>query len=228
MQSCGSGVILLKNILTERYLSIHILRNLKIKFMNKLLKVLLLILLSSNLIYCQKNDLKDFINKGVIGGDNIINDSKVNLFDSLKKYEIFLIESKLLNGITLSNYSHLVGKNFGFKELKKIIKITEFEFPFIHDLNSETSNWLTIYNVCPSQVFKNSNKLESNYLSSLKIVYDRINAEGYPSKSILEEVLLKTNFDDETTRLMMCNLIYINWLTLYRNEVYKNKKNTKD
>jgi len=168
-----------------------------------------------NLSYGQYNELKNCINEKY----EIYNKSKnLNLFDSIKNYEVFLIESKLLKNKNKKSYCDLIKKEFSFNDLESIFKQVKKRQPFYYNFNDYSYNMIMMYNACPYEVARVSKEMSNKFYPVIK-VYNKIIANSYPTSDILQELSGKTNYDNEVSRLMLCNLIYCKWVSDYKEEL---------
>ena len=179
--------------------------NLKLSFL-----ILFFIVISVNLSYSQYDYLEKCINDTCIRR-GVSENTNFNLFDSIKKFEDYLMKSKLLKDRTQKSYNKLIKKDFSIQELKEIKEQIRFDFPFFFEFNDDGMNELMMYNNCPSEIVGMSLEM-SNQFYPVKKIYDKIIAEGYPKSYILQELSEKTDFCNKISRLMLCNLVYRNWL----------------
>lgn len=178
-------------------------------------KIIFIFLMLYNLSYGQYNELKNCINEKY----EIYNKSKnLNLFDSIKNYEVFLIESKLLKNKNKKSYCDLIKKEFSFNDLESIFKQVKKRQPFYYNFNDYSYNMIMMYNACPYEVARVSKEMSNKFYPVIK-VYNKIIANSYPTSDILQELSGKTNYDNEVSRLMLCNLIYCKWVSDYKEEL---------
>ena len=67
-----------------------------------------------------------------------------------------------------------------------------------------------IYNGCPTEVILSNPKTLKKF-SRIHEVYEKIPMEGYPTTQIINELSYLVNYNNDLSRLMFCNLIYLNW-----------------
>lgn len=195
--------------------------------MKNIINLIIIVIVSNNLSFCQKSPVEKCINKRTVKNYNFI-DSDFNLFDSIKEFESSLIKSSLLKGKRKSDYLIFIKRKNNFQEINGFIKNVKLKHSFLYQFNEDILNMTMVYSQCPSEVIRNAKQTREDNLVSIKKSYDKISAEGYPKKFILEELVEKINFNDDTSRLMLCNLIYLNWYINYKNELYKRNLKSKN
>lgn len=179
--------------------------------------IIFIFLLLCNLSYGQYDELKKCINDKY----EIYNKSKnLNLFDSIKKFEIFLIESELLKNKSKKSYCDLIKKEFPFDNLESIIMKVRKRDSFFYNLNDYSYNMIMMYNACPYEIARVSKEMSNKFYPVIK-VYNKVIANSYPTSDILRELSNKTNYDNEVSRLMLCNLVYCKWVSDYKEELSK-------
>jgi len=174
-------------------------------------------LLSSHVVVGQYQELKTCINEQIVNYDIYDIDYSFldfDMFDSIQKFENYLIEKKLLNKKNYKSYHKFINSDFEEEDIRTIL----FKFPFLLDINEESQNAIGMYNNCPSIIVRN-NMVWSETLWPQKKVYDRIVAEGSVNSEILNELSEVTDYNNYVSRLMLCNLIFIDWVWKNHEEI---------
>ncbi|TXD71672.1 hypothetical protein [Aequorivita antarctica] len=129
----------------------------------------------------------------------------VNVFDSIKKFENYLENGKLLSGINKKDYLSLISNIDKTDFLKK-----EF-FEFNYDNHFIENNLMTslffeeLFYDCVMSSFKNQEHYE--YILTTK---DKVQYNSYPNSEILTELVNEVDFKSDTQRLIITYLIYSN------------------
>ncbi|CAM3526981.1 hypothetical protein [Aequorivita lipolytica] len=129
----------------------------------------------------------------------------VNVFDSIKKFENYLENEKLLSGINKKDYLSLISRIDETEFLKK-----EF-FEFNSDNYFIENNLMTslffeeLFYDCVMSSFKN--QVHYDFILTTK---DKVQYNSYPNLEILTELINKVDFQSETQRLIIPYLIYSN------------------
>jgi hypothetical protein len=184
--------------------------------MKNFIKVLIIILSLSNYSYGQYHELEKCINDGYKKSLKI-ETLNFNLFDSIKVFEDYLIKSKLLKNPKQKSYRRLIKKNISKKDLEKIMNDVQTNNKFIYEFNDGTYTVL-MYNTCPYRTASSDKKMSEIFYPIIKI-YNEFGAEMYPTKRVLNKLSCKTNYNNKVSRLMLCNLIFINWIGKYKEEM---------
>lgn len=180
-------------------------------------KFIIIFVLLCNLSYGQYDELKNCINKKY----EIYNKLKgLNLFDSIKKHEAFLMESKLLKNKSKKSYCDLIKKEFSFDDLGLIVNQVKNKEFFYYNFNDYSYNMIMMYNACPYEVARVSKEMSDKFYPVVQI-YNKVIAKSYPTSEILQELWSNTNYDNEISRLMLCNLVYCKWISDYKAELVK-------
>ena len=187
----------------------------------KNIKTFIIVLCLSNISYGQYTELEKCINNEY-KIFNTYETSTISIIDSIKVFEDYLLKSKLLKDTKEKSYQKLIKKNISIKRLEKIIKDIKTSNTFFYQFNDGTYTVLQ-YNTCPYKVASSNKKMSKVFYPIVKIYNDFI-ATMYPSKKILMNLSCKTNYENKVSRMMLCNLIYINWKTRYGEFEIKRKK----
>ncbi|REG83145.1 hypothetical protein C8N41_1152 [Winogradskyella sediminis] len=137
----------------------------------------------------------------------------VNVFDSIKKFENYLENGKLLSGINKKDYLSLISTIDETDFLKK-----EF-FEFNSDNYFIENNLMTVlffeelFYQCVMSSFKN--QIQYEFILRTK---DKVQLNSYPNKEILTELIDKVDFQSETQRLIITYLVYSNLYWRYEME----------
>jgi len=186
----------------------------KLKIIIKSLLVLLFIssCKTKDSIY---NDLHHCINthyneiKEDIGFINIekIKGRDIDIFDTIKKFENTLIELSLLKDKTKKGYINLLNSNIFFEKRNSFLDTITKKMPFYVDFCWPQGCTNIMYSSCPLSVIidKKSYKL----FGKTKIAFDSFTMDKYPKKKSLTTLIELTDFDNDTSRLLLCNLIFI-------------------
>jgi hypothetical protein len=140
-------------------------------------------------------------------------EKSVNVFDSIKKFENYLENGKLLSGINKKDYLSLISKIDETEFLKK-----EF-FEFNSDNYFIENNLMTslffeeLFYDCVMSSFKN--QIHYDFILETK---DKVQLNSYPNGKILTELVNKVDFKSETQRLIVTYLIYSNLYWKYEME----------
>lgn len=139
----------------------------------------------------------------------ILNDN-FDIFISIKKFESLLIEKKLLKNKTKKGYKSLIENGINISNKKEIIDNVELKNPYFYSLHKYNTLFNNVfYASCPYDIVITKEGALAYYPT--KAVFEEIIENGYPTKKHLMELLKVTDFKDETSRLLLCNLIFDNW-----------------
>ncbi|MBG26680.1 MAG: hypothetical protein CL818_11445 [Croceibacter sp.] len=129
----------------------------------------------------------------------------VNVFDSIKKFENYLENGKLLSGIKKKDYLSLISK----------IEEDEFLKNEFYEFNSDNyfieNNLMTVlffeelFYDCVMSSFKN--QIHYDFILRTK---DNVQLNSYPNKEILSAFINEVDFQSETQRLIITYLVYSN------------------
>ena len=133
-----------------------------------------------------------------------------SVFDTIKEFENYLIDSGLLKDVTKKSYDTLIKKELSAKEIDHIKIYVKNNLKSFFEINDDGASFITLYNNCPSTIVRMSKEMSDEFYP-IKKIYDKVIAEMYPEVCILKELSDKTDFNNEVSRLMLCNLIYRNW-----------------
>jgi len=186
-------------------------------------KVTLLILILTNFscrVHNYNNDMRKCINKNYIIIKKNIGFSKLekpivknnfDIFTSIKQFETTLIGLNLLKDKSEKSYKSLIENKIEFFDKKKIIEIVKLKNPYMYSLHRYAVFTLVFYGSCPYDIVITKKGAIAYYPT--KAVFEKIIIEngGCPTKNNLKELLKVTDFKDETSRLLLCNLVYKNW-----------------
>lgn len=165
----------------------------------------------SDLIYCVNDKVEKKLNSTIeffTPKDKDFSEIKINVFDSISRFEKSLIESKILSGKTKDGYKMLLKGLNDKEEFKRRIKNHNIESQFIQFLNSDDLITLIIYDSCPMEVFMKNHR--NDEMKALKSIYEQMIATGFTDKKIINELIELEFFMDDYVRLSTCYLIYIN------------------
>ena len=132
-------------------------------------------------------------------------EKSVSVFDSIKKFEIYLENEKLLSGINKKDYLSLISR----------IDETEFLKKEFYEFNSDNyfieNNLMTVlffeelFYDCVMSSFKN--QIQYDFILRTK---DKVQLNSYANREILTELIDKVDFQSETQRLIITYLVYSN------------------
>ncbi|WP_283642161.1 hypothetical protein [Croceibacter atlanticus] len=127
------------------------------------------------------------------------------MFDSIKKFENYLENGKLLSGIKKKDYLSLISK----------IEEDEFLKNEFYEFNSDNyfieNNLMTVlffeelFYDCVMSSFKN--QIHYDFILRTK---DNVQLNSYPNKEILSAFINEVDFQSETQRLIITYLVYSN------------------
>ena len=129
----------------------------------------------------------------------------VNVFDSIKKFENYLENGKLLSGIKKKDYLSLISKI----EEDEFLKNEFYEFNsdnyFIENTLMTVLFFEELFYDCVMSSFKN--QIHYDFILRTK---DNVQLNSYPNKEILSAFINEVDFQSETQRLIITYLVYSN------------------
>ncbi len=129
----------------------------------------------------------------------------VNVFDSIKKFENYLENKKLLSGITKKDYLSLISRIDKTEFLKKEFSEFNLDNYFIKDNLMTSLFFEELFYHCVMSSFKNKKQYE--FILTTK---DKVQYNSYANSEILTELVNEVNFQSDTQRLIVTYLIYDN------------------
>lgn len=170
-------------------------------------------------INCVEKDIIDSIHH-ILGNDDVA----ISFFDSIAKFESFLIEKRLLLGRRKNDYKDLILKlrdNKNDSVFEKIYKEVKNRNVFldVYALSAGTNGRL--YDHCLNKLI--SFAKEKRRLIRMKITCEKIYSKGYVDIHILKELNKKINFKSRAFRLSFCNLIYRHLYAKYDENAIKRR-----
>lgn len=184
-----------------------------------MMKFFFIFFLFFNCCYAQYSELEKCINNQC---SKLLYIENLNLFDSISKYEDILVNSKILKDKTQRSYIHLIEKGKSEKFIKKHMQKVIKKYPFYYNFNDEYGAKQIIYNYCPYSVVSSSKEMSDKYYP-VKEIYERFFAEGYPTNSILKDLICNKNFNNKVYRLMLCNLVFYRWQLDYKDTLLQTR-----
>ena len=137
-----------------------------------------------------------------------------NVFDSISKFESFLINEKRLIGKNKKSYKMLISKLNTDTAFQNVFS-DFFETNFFLRENTLTSNFrATLLEECPYYTYSDSG---IEIYHKQKLVYEKVFLNEKPNSEILTELANLTEYKSDIQRLILCQLIY-EWLTEKINE----------
>ena len=105
--------------------------------------------MSPNIVLGQYQEIRECTNEQIAKSE-IYDFVNVDIFDSIQKFEDYLIRTKLLKNKKRESYGHLIGKKIENEQSSKIVS----EFKFLFELNENSNYVLSMYNNCPTIIGK--------------------------------------------------------------------------
>ena len=113
------------------------------------LLVLLVCFISPSIVLGQYQEIRECTNEQIAKSE-IYDFASIDIFDSIQKFEDYLISTKLLKNKNEKSYDHLINKKIGNKQSSEIVS----EFKFLFELNENSNYVLSMYNNCPTKIGK--------------------------------------------------------------------------
>ncbi len=129
----------------------------------------------------------------------------VSVFDSIKKFENYLVNGKLLYGINKKDYLSLISRIDENKILKKEFIEFNSDNYFIENNLMTSLFFEELFYDCVMSSFKN--QIHYDFILRTK---DNVQLNSYPNREILTELIDKVDFQSETQRLIITYLVYSN------------------
>lgn len=154
---------------------------------------------------CINKEIREQINEL---GFSKLQEKKINIFDTIQKFEKTLVSFGLLNETTQQGYLNLISNldenpilRQNFIQIKKINK-------FLVTANNRFILYPSLmYDFCPVNVIL---KTKSKELMRIKKNYDKIKKKGDPKPNLLKQLVLIPDFNNnKVLRLSVCNLIFL-------------------
>ena len=130
-------------------------------------------------------------------------EKSVSVFDSIKKFENYLKNRKLLSEINKKDYLSLISRIYETKFLKKEFFEFNFDNYFIKNNLMTSLFFEELFYDCVISSFKN--QIHYDFILRAK---DKVQLNSYPNREILTELVDKIGFKSETQRLILTYLIY--------------------
>jgi len=127
------------------------------------------------------------------------------VFDSIKKFENYLVNGELLSGINKKDYLSLISRIDENKFLKKEFIEFNSDNYFIENNLMTSLFFEELFYDCVMSSFKN----QIHYDCILR-AKDKVQLNSYPNREILTELIDKVDFQSETQRLIITYLVYAN------------------
>ena len=199
-----------------------------------------LLVITLILVSCKRDsrsfnkELKTCINEKI---NKILNDdlgyfqedykhNNINIFDSIRKFEIALIDQKIMKENNSKSYLKLLDNLKNNRLSFKIDSIVSNQ-DFLKNLNSLTFTKNIIYDNCIDEIAELFGQKENADLFKINEVYDDIIYEVKISDENLKSLICLKSFDEnESFRLSVTNLFFTK--ILYRKEPVIEFKKTKD
>jgi len=132
-------------------------------------------------------------------------EKSVSVFDSIKKFENYLVNGELLSGINKKDYLSLISRIDENKFLKKEFIEFNSDNYFIENNLMTSLFFEELFYDCVMSSFKN----QIHYDCILR-AKDKVQLNSYPNREILTELIDKVDFQSETQRLIITYLVYAN------------------
>ena len=144
--------------------------------------------------------------------------NKFDIFKSIKKFETLLIDLKILKNKSKKSYTNLIKNKVTIFNKKMVIDNTKLYNPYMYSLHNNSAPYsILFYGSCPYNIVI-SKKGAMAYYPTKAIFEKIIENKLYPTKEHLTELLNVTDFKDETSRLILCNSIFMNWYKWNEND----------
>ena len=140
-------------------------------------------------------------------------EKSVSVFDSIKKFENYLVNGKLLSGINKKDYQSLISRIDENKFLKKEFIEFNSDNYFIENNLMTSLFFEVLFYDCVMSSFKA--QLHYDFILRTK---DKVQLNSYPNREILTELIDKVDFKSETQRLIITYLVYSNLYWRYEME----------
>ena len=140
-------------------------------------------------------------------------EKSVSVFDSIKKFENYLVNGKLLSGINKKDYQSLISRIDENKFLKKEFIEFNSDNYFIENNLMTSLFFEVLFYDCVMSSFKA--QLHYDFILRTK---DKVQLNSYPNREILTELIDKVDFKSETQRLIITYLVYSNLHWKYQME----------
>jgi len=140
-------------------------------------------------------------------------EKSVSVFDSIKKFENYLVNGKLLSGINKKDYQSLISRIDENKFLKKELIEFNSDNYFIENNLMTSLFFEVLFYDCVMSSFKA--QLHYDFILRTK---DKVQLNSYPNREILTELIDKVDFKSETQRLIITYLVYSNLHWKYQME----------
>lgn len=185
-------------------------------------KRFLISMLVFNVIQLQAQylELKNCINEQTNNISDIIDyriNSDIDVFDSIGKLEDYFLNKKLLKGKDQKSYQELIGNE------NIDVNAIFHDFQFLFAWNYEFGYLEGNYNACYS-IVSNKNINWAKTLWPEKEIHDKIIAGALVDNSIMHQLSTSIEYNNDISRLMLCNLIFGKWVLDYKDEIFKIRK----
>jgi hypothetical protein len=184
-----------------------------------------IVLISISFFSCKNSkenddDLKQCINQQIINnienrsiyelnGNIVLIKNDFNIFDSLEKYENYLLKKKYLKGTKKKDYDDLIELVSKIENPEKILNQINKHNPFMkYILDVYGAQMLMNFHNCTRELFeRNGYKFRTK---NFMVISDLIIAEGYPKIFILKGFSKVINYNSNIQRLYLSYLILMN------------------
>ncbi len=202
---------------------------------NRVFLYFLLLTISS----CSKanyyNDIEKCVNESVNKNNRMISfysseDIEINTYDSITKFEFFLLELKFLHNYSKESYIDLINLNLSEKQIISHIELIKEKIEFIYKLGNDSYFIMELYGVCPGNIVYSSKKASDDFYPTKRVYEDIIGNGSFPSKQNLGDLIVVTDFNNQIARNTLTFSYYMHLYGKYlslTDERYIKRKNQK-